>query len=115
MKSQVEKRSVVLYGHKTSVSLEDIFWRHLKFIAGRKELTLTKLLQQIEGGRTHSNFSSALRLFVIDAVFNYTEEEKLAFDDAPPPPVATLAIVKPKQQALTRREWRKISRIARSA
>jgi predicted DNA-binding ribbon-helix-helix protein len=42
MKSQVVKRSVVIDGHKTSISLEDAFWNNLKAIARpRPEVTST--------------------------------------------------------------------------
>ena len=38
MKSLVIKRSIIIDGHKTSVSLEDDFWKALKDIArGRGE------------------------------------------------------------------------------
>ena len=37
MKSPVVKRSIVIAGHKTSVSLEDAFWKGLKEIAGSRE------------------------------------------------------------------------------
>ena len=65
MKSLVVKRSVVLAGHKTSVSLEDAFWESLKKIAARRHLTLSALLSAIDSGRDHENLSSAIRLFVL--------------------------------------------------
>ena len=65
MKSLVVKRSVVLAGHKTSVSLEDAFWESLKKIAARRHLTLSALLAAIDSGRNHGNLSSAIRLFVL--------------------------------------------------
>jgi predicted DNA-binding ribbon-helix-helix protein len=68
MKSAVEKRSVVVGGHKTSISLEDAFWDQLKEIARAKECTLSKLVAQIDAGRLHGNLSSEIRLFVLDYV-----------------------------------------------
>ena|SRR5262249_60421967 len=65
-KSAVIKRSVVVAGHKTSVSLEDAFWKGLKEIAGGHHLTLSELIAEIDSGREHSNLSSAIRLFVLD-------------------------------------------------
>ena len=65
MKSLVMKRSVVLAGHKTSVSVEDAFWNSLKKIAARRHLTLSALLSSIDSGRDHGNLSSAIRLFVL--------------------------------------------------
>lgn len=66
MKSPVVKRSIVIAGHKTSVSLEDAFWKGLKEIAGDKSLTLSDLVASIDGGRKQGNLSSAIRLFVLD-------------------------------------------------
>jgi len=66
MQSSVVKRSIVVGGHKTSVSLEDAFWSGLKEIASDRRLTLSKLVDAIDTTRVHSNLSSALRLFVLD-------------------------------------------------
>ena len=66
MKSPVVKRSIVIAGHKTSVSLEDAFWRGLKDIASSRNLTLSDLVATIDGGRRQGNLSSAIRLFVLD-------------------------------------------------
>ena len=63
MKSLILKRSVVLAGHKTSVSLEDAFWRSL---AAYQHVTLSALLVSIDSGRDHGNLSSAIRLFVLN-------------------------------------------------
>jgi predicted DNA-binding ribbon-helix-helix protein len=66
MKSTVVKRSIVLAGHKTSVSLEDAFWEGLKDIAKARRVTLSDLVGGIDTNREHANLSSALRLFVLD-------------------------------------------------
>ena len=66
MKSPVVKRSIVLQGHKTSVSLEDEFWKGLKEIAGKRLMTLSTLVDGIDVQRQQGNLSSALRLFVLD-------------------------------------------------
>lgn len=68
MKSAVEKRSVVVGGHKTSISLEDAFWDQLKEIAGAKQCTISKLIAEIDEDRLHGNLSSAIRLFVLEHV-----------------------------------------------
>jgi predicted DNA-binding ribbon-helix-helix protein len=65
MKSRVVKRSIVLGGHKTSVSLEDNFWEGLKEIVGERRTSLTALVGQIDAQREHGNLSSAIRLFVL--------------------------------------------------
>ena len=64
MESPVIKRSIVIAGRKTSVSLEDAFWRGLKEIASARHLTLSRLVASIDSGRT-GNLSSAIRLFVL--------------------------------------------------
>jgi predicted DNA-binding ribbon-helix-helix protein len=65
MKSSIVKRSVVIEGHKTSVSLEDQFWSALKEIAHARQMTLSKLISKIDEA---GNLSSAIRLFVLDQV-----------------------------------------------
>jgi predicted DNA-binding ribbon-helix-helix protein len=65
MKSPVVKRSIVIAGRKTSVSLEDAFWNALKEIAGVRDATLGDLVTIIDSDRHHSNLSSAIRLFVL--------------------------------------------------
>ena len=62
MKSSIVKRSVVIGGHKTSVSLEEPFWTDLKQIAHAQHMTLSALVAQIDGTREQSNLSSAIRL-----------------------------------------------------
>jgi predicted DNA-binding ribbon-helix-helix protein len=66
MKSPVVKRSIVIAGHKTSVSLEDAFWKGLKEIAMGRDLTLSQMVAAIDSERAQGNLSSALRLFVLD-------------------------------------------------
>ena len=66
MKSPVIKRSIVIAGHKTSVSLEDAFWKGLKDIAIERQITLSDLVATIDTDRRQGNLSSAIRLFVLD-------------------------------------------------
>ena len=66
MKSPVIKRSIVIAGHKTSVSLEDAFWTGLKDIAGTRNMTLSELVASIDADRRQGNLSSAIRLYVLD-------------------------------------------------
>ena len=74
MNSAVVKRSIVIAGHKTSVSLEDAFWKALKEIAIRRRMTPSALVASIDGEREHDNLSSCLRLFVLDFYLNRTAE-----------------------------------------
>ena len=71
MKSPVIKRSIVIAGHKTSVSLEDAFWKGLKEIADDRDVTLSELVSSIDTDRQHGNLSSAIRLFVLDHYRNH--------------------------------------------
>jgi predicted DNA-binding ribbon-helix-helix protein len=71
MKSPVIKRSIVIAGHKTSVSLEDAFWKGLKEIADDRDVTLSDLVSSIDTDRQHGNLSSAIRLFVLDHYRNH--------------------------------------------
>jgi predicted DNA-binding ribbon-helix-helix protein len=66
MKSLVVKHSVVIAGYKTSVSLEDAFWRGLKDIARGRDMTLPDMVTTINSQRKHDNLSSAIRLFALD-------------------------------------------------
>ena len=65
-KSPVVKRSIVVGGHRTSVSLEDAFWLALKDIARERAMTIADLVSTIDTDRAHSNLSSGIRLFVLD-------------------------------------------------
>ena len=58
--------SIVIDGHKTSVSLEDAFWDDLKEIAHDQGATLSALVAKIDETRAHGNLSSAIRLFVLE-------------------------------------------------
>jgi predicted DNA-binding ribbon-helix-helix protein len=71
MKSPVVKRSIVVAGHKTSVSLEDAFWKSLKEIADERGVTLSDLVSTIDTDRRQGNLSSAIRLFVLDHFRNH--------------------------------------------
>ena len=75
MKSSIVKRSIVIDGHKTSVSLEDPFWTDLKKIAHDQRASLGDLVAEIDRKRKHGNLSSAIRLFVFGHLLN--EHERL--------------------------------------
>ena len=65
MKSQIVKRSIVIGGRKTSISLEDAFWQSFKEIADQRQLTLSELAGEIQASGESGNLSSAIRLFVL--------------------------------------------------
>ena len=62
----IVKRSVVVAGHQTSISLEEPFWKSLKEIAKQRRTTLTELVSEIDKSRERCNLSSAIRLFVLE-------------------------------------------------
>jgi len=66
LKSRVMKRSIVVGHHKTSVSLEDVFWNELRRIAAEQGIALSQLVGRIDAERQHGNLSSALRVFVFE-------------------------------------------------
>jgi len=65
MKSSVITRSIVIANHKTSVSLEDAFWKALREIARQQHMSISQLAAVIDSDRDHGNLSSAIRLFVL--------------------------------------------------
>jgi len=66
MKSSVVKHSILIDGHKTSVSLEDPFWNELKRISHVQGVKLSELVATIDRTRTQGNLSSAIRQFVLE-------------------------------------------------
>ena len=86
MKSCIVKRSVVIGGHKTSVSLEEPFWTGLKTIARAERVTLSALIAQIDDSRQQSNLSSAIRLFVLRHVRNEAKLTDVAHPYIPDSP-----------------------------
>jgi predicted DNA-binding ribbon-helix-helix protein len=70
---RIRKRSVVIAGHATSVSLEEAFWRALKKIAQGRRQSLNALISEIDcerpsdlSGDLSGNLSSAIRVFVLE-------------------------------------------------
>jgi predicted DNA-binding ribbon-helix-helix protein len=66
---RLEKHSVVIAGHRTSVTLESVFWRALKAIAKERNQSISELVSEIDRTRGEydppPNLSSALRVFVL--------------------------------------------------
>ncbi|GGH27341.1 hypothetical protein GCM10007036_35780 [Alsobacter metallidurans] len=63
--SRVVKRSVLLSGHRTSVSIEEPFWDALKEIAQARDTSLNGLIATIDAARNGENLSSAIRIAVL--------------------------------------------------
>ena len=75
MQTVITKRSIVIAGHKTSVSLEDEFWNSLKEIGRSQEVTLSELVSDIDTRRVNGNLSSAIRVFVLDHYQKHSPRE----------------------------------------
>lgn len=67
--SRSRKRSITISGHRTSVTIEDIFWNTLKAIAKERRMPMTKLIENIDATRD-GNLSSALRTFAMKDALN---------------------------------------------
>ena len=72
------KHSLVVAGHRTSVSLETLFWQALRREAARRDLSLAALVREVDAARGTANLSSALRVFVLRTVL---ENEPLPSHD----------------------------------
>jgi predicted DNA-binding ribbon-helix-helix protein len=68
MSAGIVKRSVSIAGHRTSITLEQPFWQALREIARRRGLSVQALIGRIDAGRGEQNLSSAIRVFVLEAV-----------------------------------------------
>jgi predicted DNA-binding ribbon-helix-helix protein len=77
-KSQVCKHSIVLAGHKTSISLEEPFWKGLKEIASKRRQSLSVLVGSIDAERSFGNLSSAIRMFVLKHYQESAPSERIA-------------------------------------
>jgi len=64
----VIKRSLAIAGHRTSISLEDVFWEGLRQLAEERKLSVAALVAEIDAGRGASNLSSAIRVFVVESL-----------------------------------------------
>jgi predicted DNA-binding ribbon-helix-helix protein len=73
MKSAVVHRSIVIDGHRTSVSLEDAFWSGLEEIANARGATVSQMVTEIDKMRRQGGLSSAIRLFVLEAHMHGTK------------------------------------------
>ena len=62
--AKLEKHSVTIAGHRTSISLEKGFWRHLRAIAEKDNITLNELVRQLDEARGGS-LSGAIRAFIL--------------------------------------------------
>jgi predicted DNA-binding ribbon-helix-helix protein len=61
------KRSLVIAGHRTSITIEDAFWLRLRRIALERGVSLNQLAAMVDASRGDANLSSAIRVFVLEA------------------------------------------------
>ncbi len=60
-----KKRSLTIAGHRTSITLEDAFWRELKGAAAEREVSVTALVSAIDASRAPASLSAAIRVFLL--------------------------------------------------
>ena len=65
-RSGLVKRSIAIAGHRTSVSLEDAFWRRLAALAAGRERSVSALIAEIDAQRGDANLSSAIRVYILE-------------------------------------------------
>jgi predicted DNA-binding ribbon-helix-helix protein len=65
MQSTIVKRSLVVNGRRTSISLEDAFWAAFKRIAAERKLTPSELAAEINDKHKQGNLCSAIRVYVL--------------------------------------------------
>lgn len=68
MTSPIEKRSVVLRGQKTSISLEEPFWQELRDVAEGRHISISALVAEVDDQRKNANLSSALRVYIFENI-----------------------------------------------
>jgi predicted DNA-binding ribbon-helix-helix protein len=66
-RTAIVKRSLTVSGHRTSISLEDAFWRRLQALAAKRSQSLSALVAEIDASRADANLSSAIRVFVLES------------------------------------------------
>jgi len=65
-RTAIVKRSLTIAGHRTSVSLEDAFWRRLKALATAQRRSVGAVIAEIDAGRDGANLSSSIRVYLLE-------------------------------------------------
>ncbi|MEM8751517.1 MAG: ribbon-helix-helix domain-containing protein [Pseudomonadota bacterium] len=77
--SRPAKRSLTLCGHRTSVTLEEPFWKEFQSIANKDGLSVNALASRIDASRpTGVGLASAIRVYVLDAALSRQETTSAA-------------------------------------
>lgn len=66
MSGRPVKHSLTLHGHRTSVSLEEVFWTEFRRIAAEDGLALNTLAERIDEARGDVGLASAIRVHVLE-------------------------------------------------
>ncbi len=69
----MQKRSLIIANHSTSIALEPEFWLALEQMAKTKNLRLVQLISKIDTERTTNNLTSALRVAALDFYYQSIE------------------------------------------
>jgi predicted DNA-binding ribbon-helix-helix protein len=114
IRPSMPKHSLVIDGHKTSVTMQDAFWVAFKEIADRRNIALYELAAEIEDGRDPdddrgmSGLSSAIRVYILeDAIKRARESEQRAAEseaNAAALRIAVKALVEDRDRAAKIRE-----------
>ena len=83
MYSRCVKRSVIVGGIRTSISLEEPFWQHLKDIAARRKVPVSVVVHEIDAERHDTNLSSAIRTFILHDADQRLDDYRQRFGTSP--------------------------------
>ena len=64
----LEKHSITITGHHTSISLEPEFWDELKSICKAENKSLGKIISEIDEMPINDNLSSKIRVFILKKI-----------------------------------------------
>ena len=78
MRAGIQKYSVSISGHKTSITLEPVFWSELCSLASQQGRSPSSLIRFIDSTRGEQNLSSAIRVYILK---NYIDKQKQNFPD----------------------------------
>lgn len=85
MSGRPVKRSLTLKGHRTSVTLEDQFWRAFQDLASKKNLSINALAYEIDVMRDlDTGLASAIRVYILsELIKNHRRDDEAATKSLP--------------------------------
>jgi predicted DNA-binding ribbon-helix-helix protein len=90
----IKKRSVEIAGHRTSLTLEEAFWRALKRLAAKDRVSINKLIERIDRER-QGNLSSAVRVYLLERLEAAAEPETARAASRPATRPSATAVSRP--------------------